>query len=255
MHWNSKLIALTMIASAACRPDLTVGAWSCDPSDANVVPDVTASVELPWSTGFESEFCDYEQAGGFCYAGGLANYETVTAPVHSGRYAAAFRVQAGSDGFQTRCVRQGVMPTSAYYGAWYFIPERARATANWNLVHIRGGEPSQQHGLWDISLMNRGDGSLEAFVYDHLHTTARQASNAPAIPIAKWFHLELYLRRSAQPTGEVALYQDGQMLLTATNLVTDDTSWGQWYVGNLAMGLTPADSVVYVDDVTVRSVR
>jgi hypothetical protein len=250
----------TLVLVTACEPELVVGAWSCNPNDAALAMDSSASetqsMEVPWSTGFESEFCDFERAGGFCYAAPLAEYKTVTSPVHSGRYAAAFRVRGdGGDAFQTRCVRKGVLPTAAYYGAWYFIPESASNSALWNLVHVRGNDAGAQHGLWDISLMNRNDGSLEVVVFDHLRSMVRKPANAAPIPIGAWFHLELYLRRAADATGEVALYQDGLKVLEATRLITDDTSRGQWYVGNLATGLTPAESIVYVDDITLRSAR
>lgn len=248
------MVFALLLSSSACEPELVVGAWSCNPNDAAVM--APESVEVPWSTGFEGEFCDFERAGGFCYAGPLAKFETVRSPVHSGRFAAAFRVAADSDdSYQTRCVRQGVPPIEAYYGAWFFIPEHANNGANWNLVHFRGGDPGAQHGLWDISLENRSDGALEAFVFDFLHGMIRRPSTPTPIPIGAWFHLELYLRRAADATGEIALYQDGRKLLGASNLVTDDTRWGQWYVGNLATGLTPADSTVYVDDVTIRGSR
>ena len=41
------------------------------------------------------------------------------------------------------------------------------------------------------------------------------------------------------------------MAVHLTGLVTDDTDWGQWYVGNLADALVPPASTVYVDDVTI----
>jgi hypothetical protein len=75
--------------------------------------------------------------------------------------------------------------------------------------------------------------------------------NAPTIPIAAWFHIQFYLKRASDATGEVALYQDGQQLLDLQNLITDDSSYGQWYVGNIVSALTPPDSTVYVDDVTI----
>jgi hypothetical protein len=42
-------------------------------------------------------------------------------------------------------------------------------------------------------------------------------------------------------------------LFDLTNILTDDSSVGQWYVGNLATGLTPPASTLYVDDVTIRA--
>ncbi|HKU39629.1 MAG TPA: heparin lyase I family protein [Polyangiales bacterium] len=220
------------------------------------MPDETGPVASSWSTGFEDEFCDYEQVGGFCYAGPSASYTTVTTPVHSGHSAAAFEIVAGdTGGHQTRCVRQGMFPATAYYGAWYFIPATATNMGNWNLLHFRGGTPSDQHGLWDVSLINGANGELEAVLLDFLNGTTRRATQRTPVPIGRWFHLELYLKRAADATGEVALYQDDEVLLEAKGLVTDDTSWGQWYVGNLATRLTPRDSTLYVDDVTIRSTR
>lgn len=248
------LASLTCAGLQACQPDLSVGTWSC--AQAGAASDESTPVGSPWNTGFEDEFCSYSQLGGFCYAGDGASYTTVTSPVHSGRNAAAFTVVGGdTPAHQTRCVRQGVLPAAAYYGAWYFIPATATNRANWNLVHFRGGTPAEQHGLWDISLVNGTDGQLEAMVFDFLNGVMRRATKPTPVPIATWFHLELYLKRAPDATGEVALYQDDQLLFEAKNLITDDTNWGQWYVGNLATRLTPRDSTLYIDDVTIRSSR
>jgi hypothetical protein len=246
----------TAWALGGCEPDLNVGEWQCAPGVDAAIPDATDPIALPWSTGFEDQFCDYTQLAGFCYAAPNASYTTVTSPVHSGRYAAAFKVNADDpDAFQARCVRQGELPAAAYYGAWYFVPERASDPGLWNLVHFQGGDPSAQHGLWDISLVNGSSGELEVVVFDFLNGMGRGPEPPTPIPIGEWFHLELYLKRAADATGEVALYQDGELLIRATDLITDDSSWGQWYVGNFAQGRTPPDSTLYVDDVTIRATR
>src|ERR1700755_2466439 len=120
--WASALLTLL----TACAPDLVVGTWSCEADDAGASTDVTEPVNVPWATGFESEFCDYVRPAGLCYAAPLAEYSVLTSPVHAGAYAPAFHVRGdGGDGYQTRCVRQGVLPTAAFYGAWYFIPAPA----------------------------------------------------------------------------------------------------------------------------------
>jgi hypothetical protein len=209
-------------------------------------------VSTPWSSDFEHRFCDYSQPIGFCYVGGSGTFSIVSSPVHSGRYAAAFTLNTDAANSQARCVRQGVLPTSAYYGAWYFIPELAQNSALWNLIHFQGGEPGTVlQGLWDISLSNGPTGDLEAFVFEFSNGQTYRASTPVPVPIGSWFHLQLYLKRAPDATGEVALYQDGQQLLDLSNLVTDGSSWGQWYVGNLATGLSPSASTLYVDDVTI----
>jgi hypothetical protein len=246
------LAALCVLS--ACRPNLIIGEWSCsEDGAASVIPDASGPVAAPWSTGFENRFCDYTELAGFCYGPPPASFELVTSPVHTGRYAAAFHVMDTPDaGSQTRCVRQGALPPTAYYGAWYYIPTLATNTGNWNLFHFSGGSDlSALPGVMDVSLVN-ANGGLELEVYGVNHVAIGSSAN-PQIPIGAWFHVQLYVKRAPDATGEVALYQDGQRVFDVTNAMTDNSSLGQWYVGNLAgaNALTPADSTVYVDDITL----
>ena len=125
--WLAVLCLLSL--ALGCEPKLVVGSWSCegaqdDDSDDGGVPPTTAPVETPWSTGFENGFCDYRALSGRCFAGRGASSETVTAPVHSGKFAAAFGLNTtpGADGTQARCFLQSQLPSAAYYAAFFFIP-------------------------------------------------------------------------------------------------------------------------------------
>lgn len=222
------------------------------PNTGAPIPAETDPIAIPWSTSFENDFCDYTEAGGFCFGGGAR--KIVTSPVHSGRYAAEFTV-ATSDTMsnQARCVRQGVLPSEAYYGAWYYVPVLAtlnNTASLWNLLHFQGGDTSQD-GIWDVSLINASDGSLQLLVFDFLNGTVRKPTNPPSIPIGAWFHIQFYLKRASDATGAIRLYQNGNLLLEKTGIITDDSTWGQWYVGNIAKDLTPPDSTLYVDDVSI----
>jgi hypothetical protein len=214
-----------------------------------------------WSTSFEEGFCDYSTSGGFCYARGASRYEIVSEPTHTGRFAAAFSVVADtvSKSTQARCVRQGTLPAAAYYGAWYYVPAVANNRDLWNLMHFQGGDPSTDtdgmHGLWDVSLANNDSGGLRLTVYDFLRSRVPDLTQAPSIPIGKWFHIEIYLKRATDESGQFVLYQDDEELLRFTDLITDDSAFGQWYVGNLAFDLEPANFTLYVDDVTISSTR
>jgi hypothetical protein len=210
---------------------------------------------LPWSTGFENGFCDYAAAAGYCYGNARASFEIVSSPVHSGNSAAAFSIVVDDafDGLQARCVRQGQLPEAAFYSAFFFIPSAPSAATNWNLIHFRGGGATGPlNGLWDVSVHVGADGSLHLFVFDFLRMATREATNVPALPIGSWFQIEVYLKRAADATGAFSLFQDGELGLELTNLSTDNTSYGQWYVGNLAVALTPNDLTLYVDDVSIR---
>jgi len=233
------------------------------PDTGVAVPDKTDPIVVPWSTGFENDFCDYTSIGGFCFGGGTR--KIVTSPVHAGRYAAEFTVTSMDTRYnQARCVRQGALPTEAYYGAWFYIPVFAKLSNSslWNLWHFQGGDTarhvaggdSSQDGLWDVTIVNSSDGnSLQLLVYDFIAGVVRKPTNPPAIPIGEWFHIQFYLKRASNATGVIRLYQNGKMLVEKTGIITDDSSWGQWYVGNIAKELMPPNSTLYVDDVTIGS--
>jgi hypothetical protein len=220
----------------------------------------TAPVEQPWSTSFEDNLCEYSNVTGYCYSSPGASYEIVTSPVRTGQFAMAFTVNTDDavDGTQSRCVRQGLLPTAAYYGAWYYIPALVDNTGNWNLFYFQGGETAEAsnlRGLWDVSLTQGGDGQFRLFVRNFVGGLTHDLPGSPPIPIGSWFHLEMYLHRAPDATGEMALYQDGQLLLQLQDVITDDSQWAQWYLGNLADSLNPAISTLYVDDVTIRESR
>jgi hypothetical protein len=224
-------------------------------ADAAPTPDPDAAVGA-WTTGFEDGFCDYALPTGFCYAAGPASYSRVTSPVHSGKYAAAFTVQAAGDASvgpgQARCVEQGVFPSAAYYGAWYYVPAEAVNDGTYNLFHFQGAVPDGGSSLWDVSLANTGSGGpLHILLYDFLNGMTPDASAVPPIPIGQWFHIEVYFKRANDTTGTLTLWQDGTMAVNLTGLVTDPTDWGQWYVGIWADSLVPPASTIYVDDVSI----
>lgn len=211
-------------------------------------------VELDWSSSFEDGTCDYTKLGGFCYAQRRASYEFVSSPVHSGKSAAAFSLVTDSsfNESQSRCVRQGALPEAAYYSAYFFIPSAPTAANNWNLIHFRGVDASGSHGLWDISLAPQGDGTLRVYVFDQLRQLTRMPTGVTRVPVGEWFELGAYLVRAPNATGQFTVYVNGEVAVSLKNLSTDDTKLGQWYVGSLAISLTPPDSTIYVDDVSIR---
>ena len=241
------------LLTCACEPELVVGTWTCPPPDPDqAIGNRDKVVDAPWATGFETGFCDYQRAGGFCYGDTDATFQIVNSPVHGGRHAAAFSVASdpSANGVQTRCVREGALPRRAAYGAWFYFPSLASNAGNWNLMHFQGGD--DLHSLWDVSLGSAADGSLYVYLFDFLNGSLRIPVTPPPVPIGSWMHLEFRLQRASDATGQVALYQDGVPVIELANLVTDDTEFAQWYVGNYADGLTPPDSTIYVDDVTIR---
>ena len=112
------------------------------------------------------------------------------------------------------------------------IPAVPSDATNWNLLHFRGGNGLLFHGLWDVSLTKGTDGAWRAYVFDFLRSTTRATNGVPAVPIGSWFRLEVYWKRAADATGELAVYQDGAIALDLTNLVTDEFAPMIGYVGD-----------------------
>jgi hypothetical protein len=232
---------------------MVVGEYQCVGESADGGSSAADPITVGWETGFEDGACDYVLYGGFCYRFPPITFRLVDAPVHTGRYAAEITVVTGTDGGaqpQGRCARQGVLPVEAYYGAWFLIPEAATNLGLWNLFHFR--TDSSPFGLWDVSLTK--ELKLELYSQRYVNSAERFS---PPVPIGRWFHVVLYLKRAKDASGAVALYlgdqQGDQKVVEYTNIVTDDTDWAQWYVGNLADNMNPPACTVYLDDVSIRS--
>jgi hypothetical protein len=244
---------------SACDMHIVVGADPPNDGGSSALP----ALVVPWSSGFENGLGEWGpglQGAGYCYFMNGASLQIVSAPapVRSGLHAGMFTVDssAAPPASHTRCVRQGVLPPVAYYGAWYFIPVQATNKGTWNLLHFRGNDvvdPSSSHSLWDVSLVNEADGgSLDVSVFDQL-TSRTFDAGPPAIPINQWFHLEVLFQPAADSSGRFALWLNGQLLVDLPGIPTDDSLWGQFFVGNYVTTstLTPPVSRVYVDDVTI----
>ena len=264
-RWRSLGGVGCVVLGCSSEPTLVIGDWECtghdpnEPSSASDYEIPEADVDVGWETSFENGFCDYTKLGGFCFDNTSAWFELVRSPVHSGRWAAAFHIGGQDvDGLQARCARQGRLPAAAYYGAWFYIPTAVTAADNWNLFHFEGQPPDggeEQHGLWDVSLTVDAEGSLRVYVFDFLRGRAWPLQGAPAVPVGQWFHFEVYLQRSSGTTGRFTLYLNGDQLFDLADVATDDSDFGQWYVGNLATTLEPPTNTVFVDDVTISTVR
>jgi hypothetical protein len=99
------------------------------------------------------------------------------------------------------------------------------------------------------------DGELELIAYTPLLGKTCHANPIRPVPVGSWFQIEFFLKRAAHATGEAKLYQDGTLLFDETNIVTGDSNYVRWYAGNLSSGVTPPDSIVYMDDVSVSATR
>jgi hypothetical protein len=108
---------------------------------------------------------------------------------------------------------------------------------------------------WDVNLYTQPNGSLAAQLYNYVTLVNLQQPNPVAVPVGKWVHFEVYLRKASTPTGEMQVWQDDVLILDAQGVVTAETDWTEWSVGAAANDITPPQGVVYVDDATISVTR
>lgn len=245
-----------------CEPSLNVGLWKCAdsplfvPPDGSPIPPGRDTTVVPaWSTSFEDGFCGYSEARGYCYTAPDAMYALTDVVTRTGRRAAAFSITTdpAKVGNQTRCIREGFLPADAYYGAWFYIPTRAKNNGTWNLIHFQGAsDTTELHNLWDVSIHTDENGRM-------MPRLVRLLGRGPAAEHAdvelrpgEWFSLQVRLKRDATEAGMIALYLNGALVAEYKDVITDDSMWGQWYIGNWADNLEPVESTIYIDDVSIQ---
>lgn len=257
--------ALLATVLCGCEPNLTVGRWECTTppdaagplNDAGVLQPVHDALAVPWSTGFEDAFCGYGDVKGFCYHHGSSTMTLVNSPVRSGRRALSLVVASeDAGGFaDTRCVREGLFPSDAYYGAWFYLTALPGSVDNWNILHFQGGNGTPSwNNLWDVTLVKTGDGGFGLTLVEGFDGPALGRQDPPDVPVGAWFHVVFRFLRSTDTTGEITLYQDDQRLFDVKG-VTDPFPYDQWYVGNYVSSTTQPDLSVYMDDVSVSSTQ
>jgi hypothetical protein len=211
-----------------------------------------------WSATFEvgdlSEWSGDGQGGAYLDRAPIAPAATLTV-AHRGRYAGMATATPGSGTASINYLfRNQPSVPAAYYSAWFYIPSSFTVNSWLSLIHFNSsisGDGKNLSPTWDLNLYPRADGSLVAHLYDFVtQTNLEQASPAP-VPIATWVHFEVFLRKAADATGEVAVWQDGVSILDRRNVATVATDWVQWAAGAASDNVTPPTAVVYVDDAAI----
>jgi hypothetical protein len=134
-------------------------------------------------------------------------------------------------------------------------------------MQFKSKTPSRNDAVWVLELDNRGDTGA---MYLKLrwkglmegpssgdgtgHKTWQQT--VMDIPIAKWFHVEVYLRQSSAYTGRITVWQDGVQLydLDQVNTKYPDGD-NRWSINAYGDDTTPMPFTIYVDDAAVSTDR
>jgi len=182
-----------------------------------------------------------------------------TDQARSGRYSMHAVAVASTSTSAGMLLRTDDLPPTAYYSAWFFVPESIASTSYWLIFKFRSRtDPSSSASdveLWDLDVVPRG-GALALTVFRHTSSTDSSAgsgidpeANVP-IPLGRWFQIEAFIRAANDATGEFAIWQDGVQLYELHG-PSAPSSYLQWSVGSAAEALSAGDAAVYIDDAAI----
>lgn len=239
------------------------------------LPTDTSNPGILWSADHETgDFSQWE------YNQGRAIFNSNTPPgtsdasitdevAHSGNYALKLSLTGASDGQSqgTRVVRRWLdssedppipLPDEAYYSAWYYFPQVYKPQVWWNVFQFKSKSPDGvTNAMFSFNIGYRND-IMYLYVYDKILFTAHgQGDGRLPIPVGQWVHIEAYLKKRFDNTGQLTVWQDGVKIIDVLNIRTifgeDDRL--RWSVNNYTDDITPSDPVIYVDDAVISTER
>lgn len=242
-----------LLALVACDPNVVIGAIRADGNGGAGAGGAATSggggATLLFEARHEVDLSDWTSDGsdeGYLYC--PADQAVVTtARVHSG--SGSVRISIDTAGGATPiCQMLRRTPSArAYYGAWFFVERDHQAFDWWTIFFFKTKTTSH----WDLGMYR--DGYTSFGLYDHAHNESTFASAMPRLPIARWFQIEAYLAYAPDMPTELEVWLDGTSMLRLTlDEAPSDLFWG---LGNEAGGLSPSESTLYIDDVTISPTR
>ena len=244
------VVAFATFATPACGRHVDLGA----------IGDGGASIL--WTATFEpgdlSEWLGDGRGG--TYTENVMTFPAVTTDVvHKGKYAGIATVET-PNGMPGGIVsinylfRNQPSPSQAFYSAWYYIPTTVAVRTYLSLLHFRcshTGDGNDLFGIWDVNLIPRADGGLQAHLYNFVTKTNVEEPVPTVVPLGTWVHFEIMLLKAADATGRITVWQDGVQILDNPGVMTAETDWVQWDAGVASTDIVPTPSVIYMDDAAI----
>jgi hypothetical protein len=178
---------------------------------------------------------------------------------HSGRSSVKLTNGAVSMYEDAHLWREDDYPTEAYYSAWFYLPRAYQTTDDWSIMELEvptGGDSGVIGLLLDIDLRSLPDGDLILSVYDHRAAYLRSPTPDPAIlvPVGQWFQIEAFYRNVNDDSGQFTVWLNGQLNYDV-HRPFGSSNTVYWTVCSKSEGLSPTESIIYVDDAAVSLAR
>ena len=156
----------------------------------------------------------------------------------------------------------------AYYSAWYYIPVKM-VSADFNNIFAYKSIDSAgtSDPFFSIYLSIRSNGNMYLTLGWWCGLTVEGPHQGESgcrtyqqtlkdVPVARWFHVETYLRQSAAFTGQIIVWQDDVEIFNQNNVKTRyASSANDWLICNYGDHVVPSPFTMYFDDAAVSSAR
>jgi hypothetical protein len=221
----------------------------------------TGGAGILWRATFEpGDLSEWLADGnGGIYMDNLATAPAVTQDVaHRGAHAGIAAFAPVTVTSFSYLYREQPSPPEAYYGAWFLIPTTLQVGSWLSLHHFgyhRTAGSADTMPLFDFNVYPGSDGTLFAHLFDPATVSNIDQTDPVPVPVGRWVHFEIFLRKAADATGRITIWQDGALILDVPNLLTAPTEWLQWDAGGGSNDVTPTPAAVYLDDATISTTR
>jgi hypothetical protein len=235
---------LIALALGACSPQIPIGS------------------QVLWSAGHETgDLGEWmaEGQGGSEADPPMTTIAATTEAAHTGAYAIKLTNAAVTDFDASRVWRESPYPTDAFYSAWYYLPQPYTVPAVWTIMQFKApasDDPSVVRYVIDVDIRSLPGGELILSVFDHRAPYLRSPTppTALALPIGRWFQVEVLFRNLSDDRGRFTIWLDGQVNYDIQRpLGVSSTVY--WSPCSSSHDLSPADGTIYIDDAAVSLVR
>ena len=222
-------------------------------------PQLIAAPNLLWSADHEDRTMNAWRANG---CGGEFNSDGGTSDVskdvaYAGQWSAKMVLPNASTQVQgVRLFRwcEAQQNQELYYSAWYYFPQRYTSGNWWTIMQWKSN--GSYNAKFQVTVGNRSDGQM--YVYLGRGTDSGGGAwhqNIANLPVGKWVHLEVYVKKATDTTGRVTLWQDGVQLIDLPGVQTANSSDLSWAVINYGERINPSTVTVYADNAAISRTR
>ena len=195
----------------------------------------------------------------------MGNTQSLKDPVHSGQHAALLEIEEqGTDAsylFFYKSSQEAPFPTKFYLSSWVYLPEDTCSGNWWNTFQFKSSPDGDSSNSDSVHSLNMRHGieddcstPLEYQLFSKVPATPaiHIQENPIPIPLAQWFHVEVYYERS-DSCGQVTVWQDGEEIFNlecTPTVYSTDTLYTS--INNYAQDLS---NLYYVDDIVLSAER